>query len=75
MVIILGIEKPASKAIYEQANEKANKIMEMYYFAIIKVTPPSVILPSLILTIYHYFTMDDASDIYRLPFPIWYVSF
>lgn len=74
MVIILGIENPASKAIYEQANEKANKTSEMYCFAIVKVTPPSVILPRLILNIYHYFTMDDASNIYRLPFPMWYVS-
>lgn len=41
MLIILGIENPTSKAIYEQANKKSNKIMEMYYFTLVKVTFPA----------------------------------
>lgn len=72
VMIISGLENPSTRAIYGKANEKANNLADWYYIVLMKITTPGCVVPSCVVTIFFYFTSDTKSEIYNLPFPVWY---
>lgn len=68
----LGLENPASKVIYEGANKEVEKITKWFYFAFVKASTMTAVLPKLIETLYSHLATDNGT--YQLPFIMWYVS-
>ena len=66
-----GMENPLCEVIYEKANEKIEKLTEFIYFAGVKVSPASTVIPYSIVSYYFYFTSDLEKDAFSLPFPMW----
>ena len=65
------MENPSCKDIYEKANEKIEKLTEFIYFAGVKVSPASTVIPYSIVSYYFYFTSDLEKEAFVLPFPMW----
>ena len=66
-----GMENPLCKVIYEKANEKIEKLSEIIYFAGVKVSPASTVVPYACVSYFLYFTSDLGEDAFIVPFPMW----
>lgn len=71
---ILGLTKPASKIIYEEANNQLMKWTKRMGVAIMKFTPTTVVLPKAIISCFDYFFTGLGNDAFQIPLLIWYVS-
>lgn len=58
---------PISRAMYSKLNEKIERMSNLVYLLIIKLTVPGVIIPGLLITIVNYFVYDLGDDSYFLP--------
>lgn len=65
---------PIAMSKYSELNKKIELLSEIYYFFVVKLTMPGVVLPSFLLTIINYFVYNLDADSYFLPIPIVYVS-
>lgn len=59
---------------YTNLNKKIELLSKIYYFFVVKLTMPGVLMPSFVLTIVNYFVYNLENDSYFLPMPIVYVS-
>lgn len=64
-------EDPRVRAICIKADEQNEKISELIYFAIVKVSSPYLVLPSFVYSFYMYFATDSKNDAFILPIPTW----
>lgn len=69
----IGMQNSQSKQMYNEMSEKIEKVSEILYFVLVKMTVPGVLLPSCLITIYNYFILDLKDESFFLPFPIAYV--
>lgn len=69
----LGLESPASKAIFAKTNELVEKYSETVKFFLIHVAVPCLICPKLIISVFIYFTTDVGNDAFDLPLRMWSV--
>lgn len=67
----LGLEHTSPKIMYEKTNQLAEKISEILYFLIVKVSVPGLVLPRAALSYFVYYTTDARSDAFQLPIPTW----
>ncbi|XP_031626848.1 uncharacterized protein LOC116343092 [Contarinia nasturtii] len=71
-VIEKRIENTVSQAIYEEANEKAEKWTKLIEFLMMKLTLFGITTPFLVLCYYLYFATDLENESFRLPFLMWH---
>lgn len=60
-------------AIYVEINERVEKICEIIYFIVAKMTPACVVFPKFFGCLLVYFTTDLGSEALVLPLPMWFV--
>lgn len=70
--LILELENSIPK--YEETNKQTEKWSKIIYFGLVKVTPISWILPTLIISCRNYVTTDLGNDAFEMPLPIWYIN-
>lgn len=61
-----------SKSIYEETNRRVDKWCEIMSFALIKLSPPSIAIPKIIISCFNYFVSDLGRNSYELPLLMWY---
>lgn len=69
----LESDDPILKTNYQKLNEIIELVSEIYYFLLLKISIPGVILPPLFVTIVNYYVYDLGNESYFLPFPFLYV--
>lgn len=74
-VDLIGMQNAQSNRIYNEMSERIEKVSEIFYFVLVKMTVPGVLLPSCLITIYNYFILDLKDESFFLPFPIAYVTY
>lgn len=60
---------PIAKRNYRKSNDIVELFSEMYYFLLVKISVPGIVLPPLVLTIVNYYVYDMGNESYFLPFP------
>lgn len=68
---IIGLTIPISKKLYEEVHKKIERGTERIYFALIKITIPFVMFPSIFLSFTFYMFYDMDRDAFYLTFPMW----
>lgn len=71
----LGHDYPASMALYTKTNEKVEKVTELIYLVVVKVTPVCVVFPKFLASLNLYLTTDLGNDALELPLPMWFVCY
>lgn len=66
-MLSVGSVNSVSHAMYSKLNEKIERISNMMYLFIIKLTVPCVIIPGLLITMTNHFIYDLGVDSYYLP--------
>lgn len=70
----IEMDDPIAKLKYQHINDKIELLSEIYYFIVVKLTMPGIILPAFLLTIINYCIYGLGSKSYVLPLPIVYVQ-
>lgn len=75
LYFLVGIEKTAFEmvVVYNELNEKIEKMSKFFYIALLKVTPAALLGPIWTLTSVNYFIKNLGEDSFKLPFPVMYV--
>lgn len=60
-----------SKIVYMKLSTKIDGITEIFYFAIMKLTIPWIMLPSLVVTTINYIIYGLGKESFYLPYPVW----
>lgn len=68
---ILALEYPSSALIFNKAIQSEQKLYEIIFFVMMKLTPVCVYVPWCIYTYFIYFYGDAQSNVFELPFPMW----
>lgn len=68
---IAGLLNPTPKIKYDEINHKIEKWCKIIDLVTIKISPPTVFLPKLIIGFFNYFTTDLQNDAFKLPNPMW----
>lgn len=68
---ILAFKYSATRSIYLEANQFEEKLCEILFFIINKMTPAIGILPWAIYIYFLYFTTALGPDAFELPQPMW----
>lgn len=69
--IILGIINPASMEIHIKTNQLVEKLTEILFLFITRVSVPGFVLPKVFASFFVYFTTDVGNDAFDLPLPMW----
>ena len=69
--MILGSKYPASKEIYEKTNNQVEKISELIFYLILKISLQFIMLPIFIGGIIVCVTTEFKSDSYMSPIAMW----
>lgn len=72
--LLIETHDPLAKRKYDQINGRIELLSEVYYFILVNLTMPGIILPAFLLTIINYFVYDLQGNAYRLPLPTAYVQ-
>lgn len=70
---ILESDNPVMKMNFQNLNEVIEQVSEIYYFLLVKLSIPGVLVPPLVVTAINYYVYDSNS--YFLPFPFLYAHF
>lgn len=70
-----GLKYPASKELFENTNRIVEKVSELLFVIIAKVSPLLSCLPKFFVCFFVYFSAGLESDPFEMPFPTWYVDF
>lgn len=73
-MLFAGSENAKSKPMYDETNRQVEKWCEIGYFAMVKLTPLLLILPTFIVSVFVYLTTDLANEALVLPFLLWQVE-
>lgn len=71
IIVILGLEHPELQAIYEKADQRAEKWTKRIVFIYVGVLGHSSIFPKVIQCYFTYFTTDAGNAAFELPLPMW----
>lgn len=71
VLISTGIENPPSKAIFEKANKKIEKLTEFIFVGSSKASPLCIMIPYFTMSYLLFFTSDLEKKAFRLPFSFW----
>lgn len=71
--IMLGLEYPESKAIYDETNQQIEKFSGIIYLVTVRGTPICLVFPKFIACLFVYFTTNLGKGALELPLPMWYV--
>lgn len=69
LLFCLGMKFPTSKILYEKSNRLAEKVCDVFFFVVGKLTPVVYVWPKFIYCCFQYFTSDLA---FELPIPMWW---
>lgn len=69
-----GMVNAESNLMYVNLNENIEKWSNVFYWVLMKVTAPGILIISFTMSYYLYFTSDLGSDAFCLPYPFWYVN-
>lgn len=67
---ITGWSNKCSATLYTQTNQDIEKVCEIIYLIMTKLSVAGTILPPLLLTAVNYFVYDLHDESYFLPFPV-----
>lgn len=73
IVYLSGIPSPASKDLYEQANEFVEKWTKIIHFFLSEIASQIIIGGFAVLSYVLYFVADFKEESFYLPSVIWYV--
>lgn len=68
--LIPALKYSASKSIFNEAKQLADKLNEILFFLLVQITPACG-FPWVIYTFFMYFVTDLGSDAFELPLPMW----
>lgn len=71
--IALGLGNPESMTIYVEAIQRIEKVCEIIYCVVVKVTPACVVLPKFFASLLNYCTTDLGDEALVLPLLMWFV--
>lgn len=70
---VLELSDDLAKTKFSKLNDRIELLSELYYFFLVKLSIPAVLLPSFLITIINCSIRDLGDESYVLPFPIVYV--
>lgn len=68
-IFVIGSEHPEMKVMYIEVNRQVEKLSDIAYLVMVKVTPVCLILPKIVISVFVYFTTDLGYDALELPSP------
>lgn len=68
---ITGSCYPTTEQLYTSTHELNEKLSELIYFSIVKVSSPYLVLPTFLHSFYIYFNTNFSNDAFVLPIPTW----
>lgn len=71
ILYIAALINPFSKTKYGVINHKIEKWYKIIDIVTVKVSPPTIFLPKLIIGYFNYFTTDLGNAAFKLPNPMW----
>lgn len=71
MKLILGLQYPELKTMYEKTNRLVERISKVIVFVYATVLRPLIIFPAALRSYLIYFTTDLGADAFILPVPMW----
>lgn len=60
--------------MYRELNENIEKLSKIIHTSLVKLTIPGAILPFFLVSIFKYFTSETKEGVFRLPYPMMYIS-
>lgn len=66
----VGSKDATSRAMYIELIEKIERLTQLIYIGVVKLTIPGIIIPALSLTLINLFVYDLGDDSFFLPFPV-----
>lgn len=70
----IGSKNSSAEAVYQESNEKIEKLTETISSAYEKFTPICIFIPYVSVSYIQYFTSDLGRKAFRLPFTLWWVQ-
>lgn len=70
--ILSELKYSASQSIFKEANQRVEKLSNIVFFLMVKITPGVVFLPSFIYSFIIYFAIDSENDPFTLPISFWW---
>lgn len=66
-----SVNNQVSKEKYDGTNILVEKLSEIIYIALVKVTVPGFVIPIAIICYFRYFSLNLDNDALLIPLPLW----
>lgn len=69
--LLAGLKYAASEKRFTKINRQVEKMSEIVYFIMVKISVPAILGPKAIHSYYTHFSTDLGADAFESPLPMW----
>lgn len=70
-IILLGMHHATSKALFEGTNRRSEKLSGILIFALMKIFPFMISMPTFIISFFNYYTTELDEEAFQFALPLW----